>query len=242
MIARRSGHDPERDAAAYLAGEQRRRARRRFEAHLMECEDCWQVVRLGRAGRTAAEAARELAPPGLREAVRAKVLMSPGVDRRIAPPRVMARVLGVLALATLLGGLTVLSSAAQPEPIAAALAAFRSGDIPTVRSAARSAPDLSDEGLRLVRGGRAVLGGLTVDAFVYASGEDRIFVYMGESAFPEARGSVEITGAVPGWRADDDGVAMVCAETPVSLLIVGTNERLLEAVEVALTDEESATG
>ena len=49
-------HDPEQLAAAYLAG-MRPRARRRFEAHLLACEPCWQEVSLARRGRELAASA-----------------------------------------------------------------------------------------------------------------------------------------------------------------------------------------
>jgi hypothetical protein len=55
-------HDPERMAAAYLAGELGRRQRERFEAHVLECDDCWREVGLGRRGRALAESMREVAP------------------------------------------------------------------------------------------------------------------------------------------------------------------------------------
>ena len=70
---RRRLHDPERNAAEYVSGELGRRATRWFEAHLLNCEDCWREVLLGRLGRRVAEEAREQAPAGLRERVRAAV-------------------------------------------------------------------------------------------------------------------------------------------------------------------------
>jgi len=70
---RRRPHDPERNAAEYVSGELGRRATRWFEAHLLNCEDCWREVLLGRLGRRVAEEAREQAPAGLRERVRAAV-------------------------------------------------------------------------------------------------------------------------------------------------------------------------
>lgn len=70
---RRGHHDPERNAAEYVSGELSRRATRWFEAHLLHCEDCWREVLLGRLGRRVAEEAREQAPAGLRDHVRAAV-------------------------------------------------------------------------------------------------------------------------------------------------------------------------
>jgi hypothetical protein len=70
---RRRQHDPERNAAEYVTGELSRRATRWFESHLLHCEDCWREVLLGRLGRRIAEEAREQAPAGLRDRVRAAV-------------------------------------------------------------------------------------------------------------------------------------------------------------------------
>ncbi|MGI8617255.1 MAG: zf-HC2 domain-containing protein [Actinomycetota bacterium] len=69
-------HDPERNAAEYVSGELSRRARQWFERHILECDDCWREVLLGRFGRRVAEDAREPVPPGLRDRVRASILLS----------------------------------------------------------------------------------------------------------------------------------------------------------------------
>src|SRR6266568_4265276 len=65
-------HDPGQLAAAYLTT-MRPRARRRFEAHLLACEPCWQEICLARRSRQLAETTRDLAPPGLRDDIRAAV-------------------------------------------------------------------------------------------------------------------------------------------------------------------------
>jgi hypothetical protein len=44
--------------------------------HLLGCEDCWREVLLGRFGRRVAEDAREPVPVGLRDRIRASVLLS----------------------------------------------------------------------------------------------------------------------------------------------------------------------
>src|SRR5260370_19973889 len=63
-------HHPEQLAAAYLTT-MRPRARRRFEAHLLACEPCWQEVSLARRGRQLAATARDVAPAELRDDIRA---------------------------------------------------------------------------------------------------------------------------------------------------------------------------
>lgn len=74
-------HDPERNAAEYVTGELRWRTVRWFEAHLLDCEDCWREVLLGRIGRAVAEDAREPVPVGLRDRVRGNVQLRGDSDR-----------------------------------------------------------------------------------------------------------------------------------------------------------------
>ena len=69
-------HDPERNAAEYVSGELPARVRQWFERHILDCDDCWREVLLGRFGRRVAEDAREPVPPGLRDRVRAVVSLS----------------------------------------------------------------------------------------------------------------------------------------------------------------------
>ena len=74
-------HDPERNAAEYVSGELGRGPTRWFETHLLDCEDCWREVLLGRIGRAVAEDAREAVPIGLRDRVRATVQLLGGSTR-----------------------------------------------------------------------------------------------------------------------------------------------------------------
>ena len=71
--SRGTTHDSETAAANYLGGGLRPRAARTFEHHLLGCEQCWQEVDAGRAGRRLAESARQVAPPELREQLRAVI-------------------------------------------------------------------------------------------------------------------------------------------------------------------------
>ncbi|HZD02048.1 MAG TPA: zf-HC2 domain-containing protein, partial [Actinomycetes bacterium] len=124
-------HDPERVAAAYLAGELSAGRREWFEGHMLGCEDCWGEVTAGRAGRVLAESLREVAPQHLRERVRATIAAVP------APPRrrwgrlpVLVGVVVVLLLAVgVAGGLLAVRqhAPAQPAPITAAVASYRAG-------------------------------------------------------------------------------------------------------------------
>jgi len=73
-------HDPQRAAAAYLAGELDRRQREQFEAHMLDCDGCWREVTAGRRGRALAESLREVAPQQLRERIRATIAASVATD------------------------------------------------------------------------------------------------------------------------------------------------------------------
>src|SRR5260370_27283746 len=55
--------------AAFLAGELDPAAARRWDAHLLECEQCWRAVREDRTGRQAARLLRRPAPPELADRV-----------------------------------------------------------------------------------------------------------------------------------------------------------------------------
>jgi hypothetical protein len=124
-------HDPAGLAASYLGGELGRRRRGRFERHLLDCAGCRAEVAAGRVGRMAAESLRELAPPGLRDRVRATVELSPvvGTARR---PRALAVVGAAAAVAVLLAAgaaaLGLDGDAPPRAPVASAPPAPGSGD------------------------------------------------------------------------------------------------------------------
>ena len=129
-------HDPEQLAALYLAA-MRPAARRRFETHLLACESCWQEVCLARRGRQLAGAARDAAPAGLREDVRAAVTAAALPAASPRPPwRIMAA--AVVAVAVLAVAVLVrpwphsrpASDSAAPAVIAAAVASYRTSQLP----------------------------------------------------------------------------------------------------------------
>src|SRR6266540_3514614 len=126
-------HDPERAAAAYLAGELGPRQRERFEAHVLGCDDCWREVTAGRQGRALAESLREVAPQHLRERIRATIAAAPaGRRRRIRLGTRMPALMGVVAAlvaVAVAGGLLALRAPAPAQPVAitAAVASYRAG-------------------------------------------------------------------------------------------------------------------
>jgi Putative zinc-finger len=226
-------HDPERSAAAYLAGELSARQRARFEAHLLGCDDCWREVGAGRRGRELAEAVRELAPQHLRDRVRATVEATPARPRR--PRRLAAAVAaGALAAALGAGGLVAVGERSQPAPIQAVVARYRAGGAWSPDPSRPPAPRLGD---LVWRGtGRGVVGGVAVVAHTYqdAAGH-RVVLLVSDRVFPEAAGA-RPRPAGGAWMAEVDGVVLYCAEHPAPSLVVGQDraEVLLAADRLRL--------
>lgn len=219
-------HDPEREAAAYLGGVMRVRGRRRFEDHLLDCEDCWREVAVGRLGRRLAESARELASPGLRETIRAAVAASP--VRRRAPrwPLVGASLALVLA-----GSLTAVRlTAGQPAPIAQAVADFRQVRMPTEAPASAPGPDLSALELSLTSSGSGPLDGLHVDAYTYRDPQGRrLLLFLSDESFPVADGARQSVAGGP-WRARVADLELLCSDRPHALLALSEDPVLLEGL------------
>jgi anti-sigma factor RsiW len=237
----RRRHDPEKDAAAYLAGLGRPRARQRFEEHLLECEECWREVRSARLGRALAEHAREVAPASLRDSVRGAVgLAGAGVRRRRVA--VLASAAAVIVLGVAAGWLA-LTGEGQPEAISAAVAAFRTNQVPAGSPILHDPPDLAAAGLQLEASGHAVMAGLAVDEFSYRSESgQRVMLMLAEEPFPVARGATGHSGTMHRWQAQAEDVSMICADRPMSYLLLGGDPELLRRAEGALGVAGLATG
>lgn len=228
-------HDPERDAAAFVSGVMSPRRARRFEAHLVDCEDCWHEVSQGRLGRTLAESSRELAPVRLRETVRASVAADTPQRRGRARKPLAA---GLVATATLLGtGLFAISSLVaegQPAPIAAAVADFTNVRMAVAEPPHAAAPDLSDTSFELYHTGSGNLAGLEVDGFMYKDADGRrLLIYRSAVPFPVAGGAT-LTSADGPWRAAVDGIQLLCTQEPHALLALAEDEAALEELAAVL--------
>lgn len=218
-------HDPEKNAAAYLGAVMPRRCRKAFEAHVLECEDCWREVDLGRHGRTVAESGRELAPQPLRELVRATIASVTPRRRRFRWGLTVMVVAAVIAIAA--PALWVASRERQPAPIEAVLANFQ-GDLDLAGSAAGNLPRrLGDLRLRDTEAG--VAGGLEVVVHHYEDEAGHVVaIYQSNDEFPVAEGAAHSYGA-DTWTATLGEKYLFCAATPVPSLVVGD-----DAQEVAL--------
>jgi Putative zinc-finger len=230
-------HDPERTAAAYLAGELGPRQRERFEAHVLGCDDCWREVKAGRQGLALAESLREVAPQHLRERIRATIAAAPaGRRRRIRLGTRMPALLGITAALVALvvaGGLLALRAPApaQPAAITAAVASYRTGAsawTPTTQP-----PPARELGGLTWRGsGQGELAGLPVVAHTYQDvAGHRLVLLVAGQPFPQAVGARHASSGAT-WTAQVDGVVLYCADHPAPSLVVGADRaEVLAAVQ-----------
>jgi len=230
-------HHPGQLAAAYLTT-MRPRARRRFEAHLLACEPCWQEVSLARRGRQLAETARDVAPAGLREDIRAAIAAAATLPA--ASPRPVRRIAVSAALAaTALAGavavarpwphsLPAADSAPQPAVIAAAVASYHADRLPGTAVPAEPAPTLTPLHLRLVGAAAGQLNRVAVTMFAYrARSGARLIIFRSSQPFPEATEARDLGGTEGAWTLRSSGVSIICAQRTHALLLLGSDPALV---------------
>ncbi|MDQ3954013.1 MAG: hypothetical protein M3285_00490 [Actinomycetota bacterium] len=220
-------HDPERNAAAYLGGLLKGARRKMFERHMVDCEDCWREVDLGRKGRAVAEAGREIAPQALRERVRAAVqTVRP---RRRRPRWILGA--GVAAIAAVVVSVMVLIPEREPREIEEVLASFRSGNVGTPTDP-RLPESLSE--LELVGATQMRLEGRDAVAHTYVDRSgDEVVVYVAEEEWPVAVGA-EHDNSGETWLAEKGELVMICLNEPEPSLVVGDDVHDVELAAYAL--------
>ena len=96
----------DRRLAAYVGSELGPAEVEAVEAHLLDCDGCWQAVHDARRGRALAEAMRELAPASLRDRVRMTVEGAPPTPQAHRSRRRLGRrAATVVAALALLAGM-----------------------------------------------------------------------------------------------------------------------------------------
>lgn len=123
-------HEP--SLAAFLAGELDERTAAEFDAHLLDCADCWRAVREDRAGRAAASRLRDAAPYDLADRVRMAVELA----ARPRPARRQVRwlatgALAVVAAVVALVAIVLPDRGADPPAITAVVQAAQRIPAPT---------------------------------------------------------------------------------------------------------------
>lgn len=223
-------HDPERGAARYLSGTFSDRARRRFEAHLVDCPDCWHEVRVAGMGRAMAESGRELAPQRLRERVRGGIRIAAG------EPHPRRRVSGIaafgLAVAAVGASLVLLLVPRQPEAIERLVDEF-GGQARLAEPVRTDLPAVLGD-LELTGAAAGQLDGLDVVVHRYRdSAGHRVAVYSSEERFPVAVGAIHDPGRAT-WHASVDGFEVFCAEEPFNALVIGDDRREVQLAAASL--------
>ena len=246
-------HDPERDAARFLAGTMSSARRHDFSEHLLSCQPCWQEVQQARAGRAALEAARQVAPAELRDRIRALVeahqepgsaTATPLRRRRRWLPAAGLAAAAALVAATLTLAPSRLSSPPAPSPVPQALQLavddYHAQRLPGTGMTDSSAPDLSALQLRPVGTGAGAYHGLAVEAYAYIGPAGRrVAVYLSAEPFPEPAGAVPVHAAGGPWTAHQGDITALCAMLPASLapadpavnalLVIGRDPALVAA-------------
>jgi anti-sigma factor RsiW len=223
-------HDPEGGAARYLSGALSPRARRRFEAHLVDCPDCWHEVRVAGIGRGVAESGRELAPQRLRERVRGAIRIAASEPH---PQRWARRVSAIgLAVAAVGASLVLLLAPRQPEAIERLVSEF-GGEAQFAEPVRADLPRVLGD-LELTGTAAGDVDGLYVVVHRYrdAAGH-RVAVYRSDHQFPVAAGAVH-DRARAVWHASIDGVEVLCAEDPFNALVLGDDRREVELASARL--------
>jgi hypothetical protein len=233
-------HDPEQLAAAYMDGLPDFE-RDRFDDHLVNCEACWREVTLARKGRELAERARELAPPGIRDDIRAAITAAAAEQQRRPavprPRRLNLLIAAVTAVIVVSGGLiwrpwqSPPAATASASTMDSAVANFRDERLPGTLVPAQDAPDLGGLGLQLVGAAAGDVEGTDVSVFAYRteSGE-RLDVYRSAQPIPEADQARELNGEEGAWRTDVDGITVICGPASHTMLLIGSDPGLVGQV------------
>jgi len=220
-------HDPEQLAARFIDGRLGRTERWRFERHLVECRECWGQVQQARAGRSAAESLRVVAPSRVRERVRA----TPELDSTATAAATQRRsrsgpalVAVAVVLAAVVVGVVTRDADRATGTLPDVVAAYR--DPGTWRAATASPPALVLAGLRWTATRATAIDDERVLGFTYDGrpGDSVLVVRQAGSLEPPVDAD-PVAGA--DWRAELDGVTVICTQPPDQYLVIGTDPALV---------------
>ncbi len=173
------------------------------EAHLLDCDRCWQAVREARRGRALAEAMRELAPASLRDRVRMSVGAAPPPPVR-SPRRRGRSAATVVAVVALVGGL-VWASGGRGAPDQASVA--------SVAAVVRAAGGRTPPSAVLADGQEIALSRDSLDG-------QPVMVARSAAPFDMPPGGRHLGGPDTPWVARRASMTVVCLSGPDNILVV----------------------
>ncbi|MFI0419722.1 hypothetical protein [Spongiactinospora sp. 9N601] len=227
-------HDPERDAAAYLAGELGALRRLWFERHMLDCRDCWAEATTARQGRILAESLRVVAPPSMRERIRATADLTADLatepERRRWPYLLLAGAVAMLIAVALTMALRLMT---QPAPLLAA-AELQRADALTVHQ--EPGPPSMRIGAYTWQGtAQERLDEIPATVYAYATPDGRrMLLITSTRPFPRAAGARDLKPA-PSWLAEVDDASLLCADKDgTSWLAVAADEATVLSAGQAL--------
>jgi anti-sigma factor RsiW len=236
--------DCDRDLlTAYALGELGPAARDKVAAHLVECNDCWQQLRISRAVTTAVQQLWEPAPASVRADLRAAILAAP-TPRREHTGRRRRVVIGLVAAAgiaaatisavelTGTGHIPRTSVAQQALPAAVQVALARYAQPHTGDTARALAPRLDRVGLRLDAATRTQVVGVDALCFTYVGASaNRIDLLLSRQAWPRPAQAHSLARA--GWiTTTADGMTVLAgpdAATDQMLIIAADHATAMTA-------------
>src|SRR6266704_1290754 len=181
--------------AGFLAGELDPAAARRWDEHLLACEQCWRAVREDRAGRQAAQLLRQPAPPRLADRVAFAVEVA-AAGSTAAPPR--ARPGGRLAWWRLAG------AAALVATVTVTLTVLLPGRDQHARSGGRAAP------VQVGRPETVTAGGQKLVMRTWRLGRIEAVVAVSGQPFPMPPGAASVAGAGMAWSRRLGQLGLYC--------------------------------
>jgi hypothetical protein len=215
------GHDRDhRLLAGFLAGELSPADARRWDEHLLECEQCWRAVREDRAGRQAGELLRRPAPAGLADRVAFAVEVAAAGRTAAQQARPGRRLAGwrLAAAGTLAAGLAVtlmavlLPGGHQTGSVPAAVTAV-ARYAQAVSPPAREQPTHPGGRAVPVQVGRTVTvtaGGQQIVMRTWRLGGTEAVVAVSGQPFPMPPGAASVSGAGMAWSARLGKLSLYC--------------------------------
>jgi hypothetical protein len=221
-------HPTESELVAFLEGICGPEAAARVDAHLIDCEPCWQQVRQDRIGRHIAESLSTEPSPELRDRVRLAVEVAasapsgrtdscpfaPSVRRRRTLPRVGVAVAAIAGVAGIAGAVS--NALNTPRTPAVTAVAETAKALPAhVEGAPRSEP---------IRVGPLQAPGSDqpLQMFLYQYESAPVVVAISTRQFPMPAGAGQLTkNAGMAWIGAVDGIELYCVNGAKPMLVAG---------------------